>query len=283
MVSAGPPARPGRAASASRGSRALAVAILLLLLLPLTAFGEGRIISLSPQITESIYLLGAEQSLVAVTELCLRPKEARRLTRVGTPSRPDIEKIVSMAPSIVLAAREGTPPWYVDRLKRLGIETRYLARPKDLDGLCANFLDLAGIVGRRNEADRIIREMKSRLQPVLKTPVPTVFWQVGAEPLVGASSASLANEIIRWAGGKNIIDTQAPYPRLNREEVVTRRPDVIVLMDMGYNVEAEKGRWRRHLEQVRFLVVDAYAVASPTPESFLKSVEFLKAHLSGAP
>jgi iron complex transport system substrate-binding protein len=277
MVSGRPSGRPGNVGNGRRA--ALTILVALFLLLPSGALGEGRIISLSPQITESIYLLGAGRSLAAVTELCLRPAEARGLVKVGTPSRPDMEKIVSLAPSVVIAAREGTAPWYVERLKRLGIETRYLTRPKDLEGLCANFLSLAEIVGRRREGESVIGEMKRRLGPPPPPPGPAVFWQVGAEPLIGASSASLANEIIRWAGGRNVINTSAPYPRLNREEVVMRKPDVIVLMDMGYNVEAEKARWGRHLGRVRFLVVDAYAVASPTPESFVTSVEVVRACL----
>ena len=94
-----------------------------------------------------------------------------------------------------------------------------------------------------------------------------------------ASTSSFAGDIIRCAGGINIIESEMPYPRINMEEVIVKRPDVIVLMDMGYNVTMEMERWGKYVENPHFVVMDAYTVGSPTPLSFLEAVERLDATL----
>ncbi|MGB4224820.1 MAG: hypothetical protein WBJ54_13480 [Syntrophorhabdus sp.] len=101
------------------------------------------------------------------------------------------------------------------------------------------------------------------------------MWQVGADPLVVASNNSFANDIIVLAGGSNIIESELPYPRINTEEVILKNPNVIVLMDMGYNVQLEMERWKRYFNKVKFVILDAYSVGSPTPVSFVNAVKTL--------
>jgi hypothetical protein len=43
-------------------------------------------------------------------------------------------------------------------------------------------------------------------------------------------------------------------------------------MDMGYNVQMEKERWKKYLGDVQFVIMDAYSVGSPTPVSFVEAV-----------
>ncbi|MCX8109963.1 MAG: ABC transporter substrate-binding protein, partial [Syntrophorhabdaceae bacterium] len=85
--------------------------------------------------TESIFLLGADRYLIADTVFCKRPDDAEKKIKIGTPLRPDIEKIVSLMPDMVFGSQEGNPPWLMDRLKRLGIKTHYFKRPKGFKDL----------------------------------------------------------------------------------------------------------------------------------------------------
>jgi iron complex transport system substrate-binding protein len=247
----------------------------VLLFLPLTAHGYDRIISLSPQITESIYLLGAEESLIGITDLCKRPPEAMIKEKVGTPLRPDVEKIVSMRPDMVLGTREGNSPLIMARLERLGMKGHYFDRPKTLKGLMDNFLTLSKIIGKEKKGKRIAGIALEALPKTIKNKDYRVLWQVGAAPLIVASNNSFANDIIRLAGGKNVVESELPYPRINAEEVILKAPHIIVLMDMGYDVRTESERWKKYLGDVQFVVMDAYSVGSPTPVSFVEAVNRL--------
>jgi iron complex transport system substrate-binding protein len=249
--------------------------VFVLLFLPVAGHGYDRIISLSPQITESIYLLGAERSLLGVTDLCKRPPEAMTKEKVGTPLRPDVEKIVSMRPDMVLGTREGNSPLVMARLERLGVKGHYFDRPRTLKDLLDNFLTLSKIVGKEEKGRRIAEIAQEVLPKITKDRNYRVLWQVGATPLIVASNNSFANDIIRFAGGKNVVESELPYPRINVEEVILKAPHIIVLMDMGYNVQIERERWRKYLGNVQFVIMDAYSVGSPTPVSFVEAVNRL--------
>jgi len=257
--------------------------LVLLAFLAVTQGFEGtsaayeRIVSLSPQITESLYLLKAEKQLLAVTTYCKRPKEAMLKEKIGSPLRPDIEKLISLQPDLVLGSREGNPPWIMERLRRLGLRVVYFDRPHRLEGLLQNFLQLSRLVGASDQGKEIVAKVREALSKGEQRVPYKVLWEVDAEPLMAASTASFANDIIRLAGGTNIIDSELPYPRINREEVILKSPDVIVLMDMGYSVHAEMKRWRKYVSDSRFVVMDSYITGSPNPVTFLKAVQDLEA------
>ncbi len=267
----------------SAGLRRQKRVLVLLAFLSVTLGFEGvsgayeRIVSLSPQITESLYLLKADKQLRAVTTYCKRPKEAVLKEKIGSPLRPDIEKLVSLRPDLVLGSREGNPPWIMERLRRLGLQVVYFDRPHHLDGLLQNFLRLSVLVGAFDRGKEIVATVRGALSKEEQGTPYKVLWQVDAEPLMVASTASFASDIIRLAGGTNIIDSELPYPRINREEVILKAPDVIVLMDMGYSVEAEMKRWQKYLRDARFVVMDSYITGSPNPVTFLKAVRDLEA------
>lgn len=249
--------------------------IFVLLFIPLNVHSYDRIISLSPQITESIYLLGAGEKLIGVTDFCKRPSEVTKKEKIGTPLRPDVEKIIAMRPDIVFGTREGNSPIVMARFERLNVKIHYFNRPKTFADLMDNFLTLSKMVGKE-ERGRRIKEVAQRSLPETKNRRGfKVLWQVGAEPLIVASNKSLANDIILLAGGSNIVESELPYPRINAEEVILKAPHVIVLMDMGYNVELEKERWKKYLSRVQFVIMDAYSVGSPTPISFIDAVNRL--------
>jgi iron complex transport system substrate-binding protein len=251
----------------------LTAALLFFLFLPVSACAYSSIVSLSPQITESLFLLGAGNLLIGDTTFCKRPKEAAFKEKMGSPARPDIEKIISFKPDLVLASREGNSPWIVERLKRAGLNVVYFRRPKNLNELLNNFTELGRVVQKEGAAAQIVDDTRAKLSLPAHIPSYRVFWQVGAEPLMAASSNSFANDIIRLAGGVNVVQMEMPYPRINREEVVLKRPDLIVLADHGYNVKGEMERWRTYLRNARFVVIDPYVVGSPTPVTFVEAVE----------
>lgn len=252
------------------------VLVAFLVLKPLILLSYDRVISLSPQVTESIYLLGAEKVLIANTVFCKRPQEATRKEKIGTPLRPDIEKIVSLAPDLVIGACEGNQMWFIERIKKLGINTFVFKRPKNFKELSSNFYGLAEILKKEETAKKLIKETEDALNKNIKKRQFRVMWQVGSDPVVVATKASFVNDIIEYAGGKNIIEADVPYSRINMEEVIQRNPQIIVLMDMGYNIEKEEKRWKTYLKDTRFVILDPYVASSPTPVTFLEAVNRLK-------
>jgi len=108
---------------------------------------------------------------------------------------------------------------------------------------------------------------------------PKVFVEIGARPLFTVTRDSYINDIIKRAGGINIAsDTKSGL--YSREEVVKQNPDVIVIATMGTTGYAERNFWLRFrtlkaVREGRIYIVDSYKICSPTPLSFVESVELL--------
>ena len=104
------------------------------------ADGPRRIISLIPSVTRSLYLLGLKDEIVAVTIYC--PAEARDKIKIGSILEPNIEKIVSLKPDIVIASKEGNRQVTVDKLRSLGISVYVTGDVNSFEDIYSDFIKL---------------------------------------------------------------------------------------------------------------------------------------------
>jgi len=243
-------------------------------------FFPKRMISLGPSISESIYLLGLGDRLVGVTIYCERPPEVRSKEKVGSVIEIDIEKVAALKPDLVLATSL-TNPKAVEKLRRLGIRVVRLSSPKNFEELCEQFLELGRISGRELIAREIVEEVKAKVshlrQGVKGLPEPKVFVQVGAKPLFTVPGDFLINDFIKFAGGFNIAQN-SPSGFYTREEVLRKDPDAIIIVTMGISGEQEKEIWQRYktlsaVRNNRIYILDSYRLCSPTPVSFVETLE----------
>jgi iron complex transport system substrate-binding protein len=243
-----------------------------------------RIVSLAPSITESLYSLGVEDKIVGVTTYC--PSYlGNEKEKIGTLLEPNLEKIVSLSPDLVLATAQGNRAQTIAKLRSLRLKVFVLKESKNFSEICQNFLKLAKLVGKTEEAEKIITEVKGKISLIKKRlkgePRVRVFWEVGSSPLVTIGKQSFVNELIDFAGGANIFtDLQAPYSIVSKEEVVRRNPEVIILVTMGYVTTKEARFWSKFnivkaVKNKRIYVIDAYKVSQPTPWTFVTGLEEL--------
>jgi iron complex transport system substrate-binding protein len=239
-----------------------------------------RIISLGPSITESLYLLGAKDSLVGVTSYCVRPPEAQEKEKTGTVIDVNVEKAVSLKPDLVIATSL-TDQKAVEKLRSLGITVVTFFQPKNFSEVCNQFMKLAKLLGKEKEAAGIISAAESKVKyiedKVANLSKPKVFIQVGAKPLFTMTSDSFVNDFIEFAGGINIAK-EARSGLYSREEVLRKNPDVIIIVTMGIAGEKEKEIWAKYktlnaAKANRIYIIDSYKLCSPTPVSFAESLE----------
>ncbi|MEW6007912.1 MAG: helical backbone metal receptor [bacterium] len=234
-----------------------------------------RIISLSPYITEEIYLLKADKSLIACTTYC----KVKNKERVGSVMGVDIEKIVGFKPDLVLATPLSNKA-QIEKLKGLGINVVLFSYPKNFSSLCEQFMELGRLLGKEKEAERVVKVSRKRVGEVKKKtkerPKSRVIVQIGANPLWVSGKNAMINDFIELGGGINIgPDEDSPY---SKEEIIKDNPDVIIIMEMGIIGENEKKNWERIKvinagKNKRIYIVDAYSLGSPTPASFPKTLK----------
>ncbi len=101
-----------------------------------------RIVSLSPLLTENVFLLGAGERLVGNTSYCTKPEAAKAVAKVGSVMELSIERIIGLRPDLVLAINL-SPPQQVAQLERLGLRVHTFHQPDSFAEMCDQFLELA--------------------------------------------------------------------------------------------------------------------------------------------
>ncbi len=242
----------------------------------LVPFPPKRIISLAPNITEILFDLGLDEEIVGVSIHCNFPEKAKTRPRVGSYISLDYEKIISLKPDLVIATGVGNTREMVDRLQKWGFPT-YVIFPKNLDGILLSIDHIGQIVARREEALKIIQDMKRRRAKIINltqsVPRPRVFLQIGETPIVTVGKGSFADDLIRLAGGENVAgDEKKMYPRFGMEEILKRAPEVIVISSMNPSADYGKilqdwSRWKTipAVKNGRIHLIDSDLIDRPSP------------------
>jgi len=197
-----------------------------------------RLVSLAPSTTEILFALGLDEEIVGVSSFCDYPAKARAKEKVGSFSRPNIEKIISLKPDVVFCTGLEQAP-VVHDLKQLNINV-VVSDPANLEELFASIKKIGASCGHEKEADELVSEMKAKIQSVAEKSAlipddkrPAVFVEYWNNPLMTAGPGSFIDELIGLAGGRNIAyDTRQPYSHFSPELVVKRDPDCIILAYM---------------------------------------------------
>jgi iron complex transport system substrate-binding protein len=195
-----------------------------------------RIVSVSPAVTEMLYGIGAFDRVVAVTDYCLYPPEARALPKVGGWATPSVEKIAGFRPDLVVLS-DAQAPFLEMPLAQLGIPTA-IARSQTLQDAFAAMATLGNATGNVHQAERLAMQTKAALDAVGKRathlPRPSVLLVVDRTPgtlrdLYAVTEGSFLAELIAIAGGKTAgASTRLGYAKISQEGLLTMNPDVIL-------------------------------------------------------
>jgi len=247
-----------------------------------------RIISLGPVITKMIYMLDAQEQLIANTLYCVEPPAAMNKEKIGTVMQTNIERIVSLEPDMVIASSL-TRQKQMIMLQRHNIPAIRLKNPKSFSEICDVAARLGEIVGQTKKAGEIISTAKKQVEDIRQATFGLkkrrVFIQIGMKPLHTTTKETFINEYISHGGGINIAENEASGI-YSREKVLEENPDVILIATMGSSKKAgemEKARWMKFSSlkaaaNNEIYVLDPEIVCSPTPIIFargLKEIAFL--------
>ncbi len=216
--------------------------MLRLILLTLSALAAlaapMRIVSTAPSFTETTFALGAGDRVIAVSTYCHYPEAANQLPRIGSYLKPNVEAIARLKPDLVLVHAEQRQ--IIEQFKTLGLRVLPL-RNNTLDEVTASIRDLGAALELSAAAAKLEQKIRTRLKTLEsvnmgKKPVSMLF-VVGRTPgkldgMIVVGKGSFLNELIRVAGGKNVMaDSPVTYPKISIEAILRLDPDVIV--DMG--------------------------------------------------
>lgn len=235
----------------------------------------ARIVSLAPSITETLFALGLDSSIVGVTEFCDFPERARSKQRIGGIMNPNIERIVALNPDLVIMSVSGNTRSDFDKLFELKT-TVFVTNPKSVEGIFKSILDLGIVTGTRGEAEILVRQLRAKRDSLVASarakPKLRVLLFLSLSPVIAAGPGSFLDELLSLANAWNVAAT-APtaYPMLNREEILRLQPHVLLATsDVVKSIDqiaSAYPEWKS-LEAVRaqrLAVIDANILTRPGP------------------
>lgn len=203
----------------------------------------SRIISLAPSLTELLYSAGAGDKLVGVMAYSDYPQAAKLLPVVGSHNRLDMERILELAPDLILAWQSGNSGASLNKLKDLGL-TVFVAEPKQLQTISGYITTLATLAGTQAVGKIAAEEFSQQLATLRQTyrnkaPV-RIFYQVWDVPMISVGGNELINDVIGLCGGENIFaDISLVAPKISVEAVLAANPEVII----GSGADTERPQW----------------------------------------
>lgn len=210
------------------------------------SFPPRRIVCLTEETVETLYLLGADDLIVGVSGYAVRPPRVRReKPRVSAFTSADIPKIMALEPDLVLTFSDLQAD-IATSLIRQGV-TVMAYNQRDIAGILAMIRHLGATVGRAEQAEALAAGYQARLAAVAARAKggarPVVYFEEWDEPMI--SGLAWVSELIEIAGGREAFPALATQGAardriVTSEQVIAAAPDVIIASWCGKKVRPEK-------------------------------------------
>lgn len=210
-----------------------------------------RIICLTEETTEIIYLLNASEKIVGISGFTVRPPIARKTKpKVCTFIDADYQKIEMLKPDLILAFSDIQAEIAKELIKR-GFNV-YTSNIRSVEDILQNILIVGSLIGKQKSTERLVKTFEKKLTHTKKLSAkikikPKVFFEEWDQPLI--SCIRWVSELIEIAGGEEIF-TELREKKLAKDrivhsnEVIIRNPDIIIgsWCGKGFKKEIVKGR-----------------------------------------
>ncbi len=195
-----------------------------------------RIISMSPAITEILFKIGAGDKVVGVTDFCSYPPEAQKLPKLGGILNPNVEVMITIKPDLIVHHYDSIK--IQDYATKLGVDFLPV-KLTTLDSILDSILKIGQKLNLTANAEKLrlklkndINFYKNKLKSHRKKSVLLLLGD-SEDPmrdLYAAGKNTFLGELLNIAGGDNIIpETFAEYPKVSREYIITKSPEVIII------------------------------------------------------
>ena len=245
-----------------------------------------RIVSLVPALTEMLFALGAGPQVVGVSNFDDYPPAVKSLPRVGALLDPNMERILSLRPDLVIVYGSQTDAQ--QQLERTKIRT-FSYRHAGLAGILSTLRELGAAVGRPQEGERLVRELQAHLdrtkarvagRPRLRTLLVFERDPGSLRGIFASGGVGFLHDMLGIAGGTDVFgDVARESVQPSIETILARAPEAILevrVSDSPAELAKERGPWatlsalpavkngRVHILTGQYLVVPGPRVGQAT-------------------
>jgi iron complex transport system substrate-binding protein len=201
----------------------------------MTSYPE-RIVCLTEETTETLYLLGEQRRIVGISGFTVRPPQARKeKPKVSAFTSAKIDKILALAPDLVLGFSDMQADIAAE-LIRAGVQV-HVFNQRNVAGIFDMIALLGAMIGTAAKAEALINRLRAELERIGRAAAalpqrPCVYFEEWDEPLI--SGIGWVSELVWIAGGRDCFAELAPEKSAKQRiiadaaEVVRRAPDIII-------------------------------------------------------
>ncbi len=215
--------------------------------------GKTRIVCVSKQLTEIVFAVGGDTSLVGVDISSTYPEAAKKITTVGYHRALNAEGIISLNPSVVWHDGNIAPEHVIDQVKKVGIPLREFKGGSTIDSTKMLIMEVAKEF--HNEAkgtelcDKLDADMKGldslRTKYTDHPRVLIIHFGQAANKYFVFSRKGVPNQMLEWAGAVNAADTAQRWHDLSAEVIAQAQPDVILATDFGFDLQGSLDKFKQ--------------------------------------
>jgi iron complex transport system substrate-binding protein len=167
----------------------------------------GRVVSLVPGITETLFAVGAGSLVAGATDYCNHPAGALALPKVGGVRDPRIPDLLALKPDLVFASREENRREDVEAIEAAGVPV-CLAGARSVEQALERIRGIAAACGREKEGRGLADRIASRIGPERPraAPVPVLF-PVWEDPLIAPGRGTFVADLLRRAGAVSVAES----------------------------------------------------------------------------
>ena len=254
-------------------------------------FPPRRIVCLTEETVETLYLLGEQDRIVGVSGYAVRPPQVRReKRRVSAFISADIPKILKLEPDLVLAFCDLQADIVAD-LVRAGVAI-HVFNQRDIAGILAMIRTLGALVDAVERAEQLASGYERRLANISSiarpVPKPKVYFEEWDDPLI--SGIGWVSELIEVAGGEDILPelrfrTLAKDRVVSPDDVRAAAPDIILASWCGKRVVPDRIKQRAGWSDIpavrndRVIEIKSPLILQPGPAALTDGLDAIVAAL----
>ncbi|MEL7459517.1 MAG: cobalamin-binding protein [Pseudomonadota bacterium] len=207
-------------------------------------FPPERIVCLTEETVEALYLMGEDHRIVGVTGYAVRPARVRReKPRVGAFTSADVPKILALEPDLVLTFSDLQAEIAADLL-RAGVAVHGFNQ-RSVAGIFAMIETLGALIGEPGKGQSLAADLRAHIDTRHQSPGtrPKVYFEEWDDPMI--SGLAWVSELVELAGGRDVFahlarEAAAKDRFVTSDQVIAAAPDVIIASWCGKKVRPEK-------------------------------------------
>ena len=213
-----------------------------------------RIISLVPSITELLFYLGLEESIVGITKFCVRPKDLiLTKTKIGGTKNININKIISLKPDLIIANKEENVEV---QIKALAEDfTILLTDVNDLTGALNMINDIGQLTNKLHESTNLINTIKNIFgQITISTNKINTAYLIWKNPYMTVGGDTYINDMLNQCGLQNIFADKNRYPEIEIDELKSMKCKLLLLSTEPFPFK------QQHIEELKIELPDTLII-----------------------